>query len=415
MSEIPEDSQIVHVVSALDFPLSVSKSVSRARDPSKIWYIITKGDAFFSSKSGLERTGLPYFRDSLARLVGADPDHVFLVSGKLGWGTEGLLGKLPGNKKYFVGGINSGKSTLVKTLIYRDDKTLRSDGHYGPGISEIPGFTAKQIKYQMKQEGGGVLIDTPGFIPKDRGVYQYLLKEDVKKVAKVAEYTSAKEGGHRAHSPVVKGKKVFDGKSLFSVGGFFYLKPPMGSVIQVFTGIPGVEAKYRDLQRLLDMNNERKKEIGHRFSVNEEAARNLVRYVIPPFYGKIDLVLKGVGYLTIVPCGKLEEGKLFQVYVPRGIEVVVRESIFGFIYKTRGGIDETGNKLAKKNVPSRGAVILRKIPKKKLVFTRLIEVPLEMCDEEAFSKVVPGTGFGVEGKWRSQEEFENKLWREVKL
>ncbi|QPG74933.1 hypothetical protein FOA43_002271 [Brettanomyces nanus] len=411
MAEIPKEANVVHVISALDFPLSVSKTVSKGRDMQKVWYIVTKADAFFAAKTGLERTGLHYFGDTLAQLVGVDPSHVFLVSGKLGWNTEDILHKLPASEVYFVGAINSGKSTLIRTLIYRDNKNLRSFDQYGPGISEIPGFTANHIRFRMKQSNA-ILVDTPGFSPADRGVYRYLLKDDVKSVAKVADYASATIKGHSLHSPMVKGRKIFSGESLYSVGGLFYLKPPKDSIIKVFTGLPGVEAKYKDVSRALELSEMRPVAIGHRFLVNSSAALNLVRYVIPPFYGSIDLVFRNVGYLTVALCGSIDNSKLFEIYVPKEIEVIARESIFNYIYKTKSAKDETGNLLARKNVAKRGKIILRHIPKNKLIFTKLYKVPVDASTEQAVEAVVPETIFtGEQHKCCSQAEFPNTFWR----
>lgn len=409
MATIPEDAHLVHVVSALDFPLSVSRTVTEGRNPAKIWYIVTKADAFFSKVGQLKETGLPYFQRSLQKLVGADPSHVSLVSGKLGWETESLLSRLPPGKLYFVGGVNSGKSTLVRTLIYRDDKSLRNSDRYGPGISEVPGFTSGHLQYPLKGSTA-VLIDTPGYAPVNRGVYQYLLPEDVKKVAKVTKYASAERYGHAVKSPDID-NKLFSGASLYSVGGLFYLQPPKDAVLRVFVNVPGEQAKYRDMERLLKVNDTRSDALGHRFIVSPAAAHNLERYVIPPFMGKIDVVLRNVGFVTIAPTSRLTD-QLYQIYVPKGIDVAIRESIFNYIYKAPGPRDSYGHRLDKKDITVRGAKRLRQVPQQKPIFSSLYAVPLDSTSDQ-ISDAIPGTNWST--KCRLQEKYSNDYWREPPL
>lgn len=417
LNEIPEDGTIVQVVSALDFPLGVNRKVSESRDPSKMWYIVTKIDAFFDVASSVSKTGSQYFKDSLAQLVKAMPEHVLVVSGKLGWETEKVLDKLPQRGKlYFVGSVNSGKSTLVRTLLYRDDIRLTSKDYYGPGRSEIPGFTATQIPYPLVKHKSMTIIDTPGFSPSNRGVYRYILNEDVKKASQVVKFASANHSRHKLLTPNFKGSKLFSGEKLFSVGGFFYLKPPKGTVLKVFAGIPGQFAIYNSLERLKVLNETRNAELGHRFSVNKEAVRELIRYVIPPFYGQVDLVLRNVGYITIAPCGKFSGDELFEVLVPKGIDVIVREGIFQYIYRTKGTTDRTGNRLAKRNRAKKGSIVLNEVPKNKLIFTSLYEVPMSVSREEAKELVAPKSMFSHEEEhYTSQKQYPNTLWRNPEL
>ncbi len=415
MKSIPADANVVNVVSALDFPLGLSRAVNKGRDPSKLWYIVTKADAFYSEKVQLERLGIKYFRDSISSLVGADPNHVFLVSGKLGWSTEMLLEKLPGGKMYFVGRTNSGKSTLVRTLIYRDDRTLNSASHYGPGISSIPGLTVGHLKYKMKHRGD-ILVDTPGFWPQGGGVYKYMLKERIRELSKVATYASAYGNRWKTRTPRILGKKMFNGARVYTIGGFFYLKPPVGAVIRVFTGIRGPEAAFRNITRAKVVSSNRNSTNEDDYFVNKKAALNLVRYVIPPFYGSIDVVLRDVGYFMITPCGKFGNDDVYEVYVPKGVEVVVRESIFKYLYKTRSSRDETGNLLSKRNMPRRGVPVLRKVPSHKLIFTSLYRVPKEMPHMEAAMTVVPNYEFMEHFDTQNTEAtYPNTYWKMPKL
>lgn len=411
MGSIPTDANAVHVVSALDFPLGLSKHVSQNRDKSKLWYIVTKADAFFDEKVQLERLGLSYFRDSVAHLVGGDPKHVFLVSGKLGWNTENLLAELPAHKMYFVGSTNSGKSTLIRTLIYRDDRTLKSTSHYGPGISNVPGLTVNHMKYRMKHTNA-ILVDTPGFWPKQGGVYKYLEKESVKELSKVANYASATGNSKKIHTPEIHGKKTFNGSRVYTIGGLFYLRPPVGAIIRVFVGMHGAEASFRSISRAIAVSTERNVTNEKDYLVNNQAACDLIRYVIPPFYGSIDIVLRDVGYVMVSPCGKFTHQDTFEIYVPRGIEVIVRESIFKYIYKTKSARDETGNLLSKRNISRRGSPVLKRVPEDRLIFSSLYPVPREMLHKEAMATVVPNSSFQQAFNPNNPEaRYPNTYWR----
>ncbi|OUM54542.1 hypothetical protein BVG19_g3947 [[Candida] boidinii] len=417
MEKIPKNANIVYVVSALDFPLSLNRDIIKHFNSKKIFYVITKIDAFFDDKQSINRTGLRFFQDSLEKLVDCDPSKVFLASGKLGWNTESLLSSINNSKLYFVGSVNSGKSTIIKTLIYRDDKNLKSTDNYGPGISHLPNFTRDFIKFRLPNSKR-MLIDTPGFINNNENdeSFKYILPDLKNQFCKILNYTSSNIKSRQTKRLDINSKQIFDGDKVFSLGGLFYLKPPKDAIFQIFKNLEGKEFVCKSIERAKELNYNRNEALNYRFSVKKEIFDDMVRYVIPPFYGNIDIVFKNLGYITIKPIGKRNPNEFYQIYVPKGISVLIRENIFSFIYKTKSFRDETGNKLLKENVVKRGTTRLRKVPKNKLIFSKLLEVPYDISNKDAFNLMKPESLYDVDdNSFTNQEEFPNLLWRDPDL
>ncbi|GME87377.1 unnamed protein product [[Candida] boidinii] len=290
MEKIPKNANIVYVISALDFPLSLNRDIIKYFNSKKIFYVITKIDAFFDDKQSINRTGLRFFQDSLEKLVDCDPSKVFLASGKLGWNTESLLSSINNSKLYFVGSVNSGKSTIIKTLIYRDDKNLKSTDNYGPGISHLPNFTRDFIKFKLPNSKH-VLIDTPGFINNNENdeSFKYILPDFKNQFCKILNYTSSNIKSRQTKRLDINSKQIFDGDKVFSLGGLFYLKPPRDAIFQIFKNLEGKEFVCKSIERAKELNYNRNEALNYRFSVKEEIFDDMVRYVIPPFYGNIDI------------------------------------------------------------------------------------------------------------------------------
>lgn len=55
------------------------------------------------------------------------------------------------------------------------------------------------------------------------------------------------------------------------------------------------------------------------------------RYIIPPFYGTIDLVIKDIGYINIKPTGKKLTNELMVLYLHPSLEAIIRQPILNYI------------------------------------------------------------------------------------
>lgn len=437
MNNIPDNATVVHVVSLFDFPLSCNSEIMKNRDPKSIYYAVTKADLFYRKEVQIERTGLEYVRDVLKEYMNADPAKVFLVSSIKAWDINPFINKIPAGDVYFVGRANSGKSTLIKSIIaseYKiklDDKVvkkienkkksyLENVGIASPGTYYIPGFTKEVQKFQYK--GKYNLFDTPGFFPQNGGIYSHMLGGVIRKKLRYSQFTP--EQRNRYTKIKVKGPKIFSGKSMYSYGGFFYLVPPKNVVMKTCLSFnrseSNFEARYADFKRAAEINKTRPVQIGKRYGVKPEAFDKLVRYVIPPFYGNIDIVIQDLGFLSIQPTSSVDnvEG-LFQIYVPEGTRVIIRESIFKYAYKTHDTVDETGNRLRKDNISKRGATVLKSIyDEDKLHFSELIKVDMDIPSEKAFESVCPVADMKISKEKAhnlTQEKYPNQYWRKLQL
>lgn len=434
MNKIPADGTIVNVVSLFDFPLSCDLSILKGRNPKDIWYVVTKADLFFGNKNQLQKTGTPYVADVLQEYLGADPEKVFLVSSLRSWHNEQILEKLPEGKVYFVGRANAGKSSLIKSIIASVNKVdlqtkvakniekkkmdyLEKVGLAAPGANHIPGFTRDFQQFKLNDKF--TVIDTPGIFPSTLGIHKYILEEVLRKEPHYPKFVA--EDSKRYQKLGIQGPKLFSGDSLYSYGGFFYLQPPKGAIIKRCLSFKVkdkvYEARYRHFGKAKEINETRPKQIGNRFAVKKETMDNMQRYVIPPFYGTIDIVIQDLGFISIQPTSSPQQVKgLFQIWVPEGVRVIVRESIFSFIYKTHDLVDETGNRLKKENIARRGATRLRRIiDEDKLHFTELLPIPNHYSSDNAFAAVCPPEDRIASNFATSQEEYKNQYWRRLKI
>lgn len=55
------------------------------------------------------------------------------------------------------------------------------------------------------------------------------------------------------------------------------------------------------------------------------------RHAIPPFIGSIEIVLKDIGYILLRTTGRYEFKGLHEIWIPRGIQVGIREPLENLI------------------------------------------------------------------------------------
>lgn len=415
LDQVPADATVVYVASSLDFPLSINRKVFEKIDRKRMFFAITKADCFYSDPKGPHRTGATYFRDSMQRLYGVDPERVFLLSGKRGWNTKYLVQKMPRGSVYFIGEVNSGKSTLIKELVYNDNLDLKPNSDFGPGISPLPSFTRSPMEYDLSK--GTTIVDMPGYTPEEKGMYKYVLSDHIQQVFSEPVMVNEFKVLKGTATPWIPLKpKNFNGKRVLSVAGFFYLKPPADAVIKIKSGIPGKAHTFSSIDSAITTCHERADGIKPYFYTTIDSAEDLVRYVIPPFYANVDLVISGLGYVRIKPTGKRETKGLFEVYVPKNVKVIAREPIYKFLYRSKGFADSSGNKVLKKNIVSKGQTELKRVPHDKPIFTRLVPVPMGATQKEAWDSILKGTAPKeldvMESEYENQEEYPNTFWND---
>ncbi|KAG7744380.1 hypothetical protein KL932_000896 [Ogataea haglerorum] len=405
MSEIPSNAKIVHVISALDFPLGASAKVLQNRDPSKIYYVISKLDLFFNRDQYINSEGTRYFAQVLQRLVGADPTKVRCVTARNRWGVRDLYSWLPQGNLYFIGETNSGKSRLIESLCRYHEYVKREEIQSTPGVSNWPGFTRDFMKYVLPKRDT-TLIDTVGFAPPQEGIFKYMLSEHIPALPSLKKPPTQEPNGHRLQSLSVKTAKYYSGDKVFSIGGYFYLRPPCDCALRIFPGMSGKQFNQHSIEKAIHTSLNRERSVASNFSVNKLAVQHLERHVIPIFYGTVDLVFRDIGFLTIAPTGKPKIDELFELWVPKGVDVVVREPIFRYIYPRTMPKDPDAPRLSK----------YRKVPEDKLIYTKIFPVSEHKTKAELLEEFDPDGSIrrhfeSVE----SQDSYRNPGWVQPEL
>lgn len=421
LSNVGPLASVVHVVNAYDFPLSVNPLVFQYRDVNEIFVVVTKCDLLFATSSTSNRYGARFFRDYFGRKYGIPPQNIFVTSGKVDWNIRELINRLPVNA-HFLGDVNSGKSTLITSLLYGDEKLLLKEKRRlqltrerinseknedllinssqpiikptfaskkrelkyetqfkalnGPGTSPMPAFTRGNIRFELPHSGN-VVFDVPGFGVQDHGILKWLQPAEIKQVTKGVNIY--KRGTHESKYVTVKSNQCT------TVGGLFYLTIPENAMVQVRNCINAELMVFKDVERATEVcrSKDSNKAVSKQFIVNSDAAlmENLVKYTIPPFYGTIDLVIKNVGYVNIKPVGGKSSTKPFTVYLPQGAEAVIRRPIMKYIAKTLLGRDKKGNPLKREHWITKGTKEVH--PYTGEVFhSRLVRIPSNIEDAQ---------------------------------
>ncbi|EMG49045.1 GEP3 Genetic interactor of prohibitins 3 [Candida maltosa Xu316] len=337
ISKIPSDAPLVYLISGPDFPLGLNPEIFRFRDPSNLYFIMSKTDRLFH-KSAQSRYN--HMRKFLVRYLksryNVPPENIFLASGKESWKMDLLYNFIP-TGAYIIGNANSGKSTLVKSLMFKQKintgdiripyqlkakkKLMDSfNANVGPGTSHVPGYTREIIPIDL--EGFKQIHDVPGFTPnpKSKDFYKLLDNKELSRLIK-GVYTD-KKGADDSRYHSIKGPQVL------SLGGVGFIEFPANTLYQFknvtsldqykFSSIEKVESLVGNIPRALD-----------KYFLVKDAGKlaDYNRFIIPPFYGSIDLVLEDIGYVVITPVGAKETNELIKVYLHPGIRSIIRQPI----------------------------------------------------------------------------------------
>lgn len=390
MTSIPPDGNIVYVVNAVDFPLSLNRQIFKYRNPSQITFLITKCDLLFPSAQLSNKYGATFFKDYLSRTHGADPDQVYVTSGVMDWNMKDVIKMLP-NNSYMVGGVNSGKSTVIKSLLYtmenvkpnylnskqqtklekQQDRMINSKAvnrHQliksqrkneqkfkmanGPGTSYMPGFTRGHIVYDIN---GKTIVDVPGFSSNEtHGIYEYLSPSVIKTLSKGVKVH--KRGMYDSHYECVRNGQVL------TIGGLFYLSTPQNAVYQIKNCINHKLHIFNNMDKAISIlkNIEQNKALEKVFLVDKNSLKRLQKYIIPPFYGSIDLVIKNLGHLNITPTGKKIDNEPLIIYLPEGVDAIIRQPMTRYIARSLAGRDKNGNPLRKELWKSKSVTHLQR-------------------------------------------------------
>ncbi|KAK6205648.1 genetic interactor of prohibitins 3, mitochondrial [Scheffersomyces amazonensis] len=409
MKEIPPHEKIMYIVSAQDFPLSLNPAIFQYRLPNDIKFIINKSDLLFKTNNLSLKYGKSFFQDYLRHKYGVPPENVFITSAKTDWNINSLLNFID-DTYYLIGKTNSGKSSLMKSFLYsfevdrmknrllnskekiqlekQEDIKMntslpfvsnsRGDGKrfkeyfnkiIGPGASYVPGYTRGFIRVDLPNNK--VIYDVPGFMTSE-DIHSFYSLLDTHKIKDLSKGALVYERGmYNSRYETLKG-----GQTL-TVGGLFYLNTPKESIYQIRNCINSDLQVFRDFSKAIQVSKKLDPSLANKFVIknDDKSISELESFIIPPFYGAIDLVISNFGHISIIPTGAKKTNQPLIVYLPKGVEAVVRQPISQYIAKTLTGRDKKGNILRKENLVLKSTKAVKRYNKKNPFASRLIPFP----------------------------------------
>lgn len=331
---IPQGSDVAHVVPLSDFPLHLDSSILSNKSYSTT-VLLSKGDQITPDKSLLQRKAPQFFKDLFRLKLGYDSNKNVAFSATQGWNIQSVYSMLQGSS-FLVGCPNTGKSTLVNSLLKKyggrklteAENTQHESTTSLAGVSHIPNMTRNLQSYHV---GDKILNDLPGYSTEtnEAGLEEIIDAKLLQRIQKTHLFKKKK---------LVKGSyasvKGTDSGGCYTVSGIFYLVPPPGTINQVVNYIPGNERQYRNLDKALFVVKGKHETpdggplsqyVGTKKQMSSK--EHYVRHILPPFQGTVEIVFKDVGYIQLKTTGKYEYRGLHEIWVPRGIEVCIREPL----------------------------------------------------------------------------------------
>ena len=349
LQNIPKNSNIVHIIPLPEFPLNLDVQLLRSKNYVSS-LVLTKADQLVTEKYTLQKCFPLFFKEFMKYHLNISTNKTLLVSALKNWNVSTLYANLS-NRSYLFGSANAGKSTLINALIraymgykIRFDKRgtpipenevpqeINDMNEYmklqGAGVSHIPNMTRNLQAYKINEK---VLFDLPGYSvdSKTRYLEELVLPEWLKRIRKTELFDRKK-----LKKKTYVSLNGTENGACYTIGGIFYLVPPPGSINQIVKFIPGEQLTFRNIDKALDVfqkctspdsKHPLKKYCGIKPKLCNK--REFVRHIIPPFHGSIEVVVKDIGYITLRTTGKYEYRGLHEIWLPKGMDVCVREPL----------------------------------------------------------------------------------------
>lgn len=439
MDYVDPAAPVVMVVSALDFPMGFDGGIFRFRSPHQVRVVVNKADLWFATNSKASKYGATFFEDYFSHKYGVPREHVVVVLAKLGWNVNKLAEWIPPDA-HILGHVNLGKLTLVGQLQLRhlkekgniplsllqkrqleklEDRGIHTSRTLmkkrlveqmalvvGPGTLYMPGYTRGVIATDIGPQK--TIFDVPGFdVASSKGVFGLLNAQALAEGRRHYKHLSKgaklfENGDHWAHyESVTKPGQVL----LF--GGLFGVEFP-GGIFQVRNVTPIDPTKFKDLDKFQSVAANPEAFDGMAPKFFGVGTEKLSRYIIPPFYGPVEVVLRGLGHLSITPTGKKETNDAIAIYLPDHIDAVARQPIMNYLAKLLTGRDKNGNKLRKENM-KKSTLALRRYANKTPFTTQLIPSPSRDQDVDAIAQ---WTGVPYDNDTTIHEGNRYTYWRE---
>ncbi|KAI5968914.1 GEP3 [Candida theae] len=369
LHNIPIEAPLVYLFSASDFPMGINPDVFQFRKPQDVYFVMTKTDKLIEkSKEASQNYTRQFIQDYLHIQYKVPRSHVFISSGKNNWSVKQLYHFIP-NGAYIIGNTNCGKSTLIKSLLLDEELQRKKDQQLnskadnvklppslinkmkqkfvssfltkiGPGISYLPGFTRDIIPVEV---GLKLVYDVPGFNTHFEKMHQlydsFKSPKDIHRLIKGA--STFERGIYKSPYITIRGPQVvnFEGLGFLQLpkGGIYQLRNVTNLQTHVFSDI---------LKTKKILQNGVPRALENKFAIDvsgKTIERDYEKFLVPPFYGTVDLVFENFGYLNLKPVGSKRTNELLKLYLYPGVNAILRDPITNYIAKTFSGKDKHGN------------------------------------------------------------------------
>ncbi|MGD6898988.1 ribosome biogenesis GTPase YqeH [Bacillus infantis] len=297
------DALIVKIVDIFDFNGSWLPGLHRFTGNNKVLLVGNKADLLPKS---VKRNKLINWMKQESKNLGLRPEDVFLVSAAKGQSIQEVASAIDeyreGKDVYVVGCTNVGKSTFINRIL----KEVTGEGDIIT-TSHFPGTTLDIIEIPL--EDGKALVDTPGIINHHQMAH-FIDKRDFKVIMPKKEIKP-------------KVYQLNEGQTLF-FGGLARFDFISGSrqafICHVSNEINIHRTKLENADELYE------KHAGEMLTPPRPEQMDefpeLVRHEFTVKEGKTDIVISGLGWVTVS-----EPGTKVAAYVPKGVQAMVRKSL----------------------------------------------------------------------------------------
>lgn len=297
-----QNALVVKIVDIFDFNGSWLPGLQRYIGKNKVLLVGNKVDLLPKS---VNKTRLLHWMKKEAKELGLKPADVHLISASKGYGIDELAESIDrhrhGRDVYVVGCTNVGKSTFINRLIQQfgaETDQLITTSHF-------PGTTLNLIDIPLDDES--TLFDTPGIINHHQMAH-FVNKNELKTIMPKKEI-----------KPIVY--QLNEGQTLFFGGlaRFDYIKGDRRSfVCHVSNDIKIHRTKLENANDLYERH------LGGMLTPpsDPESFPPLKRHEFMIKEGKTDIVLSGLGWITVP-----EAGAKIAAYAPEGVAVTIRRSL----------------------------------------------------------------------------------------
>lgn len=347
---VPKKSNLVHLVPLPEFPFHFTQSILKD-DSFTASLLLTKADQLVKDKATLQKKVLIFFKDFMKYHLGIETNKAIATSASKKWNIRVAYSTLNA-ENYLIGNANVGKSTLINSMLQEylgykiktdrlgkvitsepSEKELENPKQFArlqsAGTSHIPNLTRNIQGYKI---GDKLVYDLPGFTTDMNEVHlEDIISGDWLDRIRKTDLFKGKTLKKKTYASI----KGTDKGGCYSIGGIFFLVPPPGTINQVVKYIPGEGHEFKNVERALEIlkscgdHNEQSHPLAKYCGVNPKICSMdcYARHIIPPFQGSIEIVLKDIGYMLLRTTGTYKFAAPHEIWVPKGIEVCVREPL----------------------------------------------------------------------------------------